>query len=168
MEAINDDTLAEFTSITGATPERATQYLRVTESNLEQAIQLYFEQDGADMGASVPAQPARAAGTNSGDPINLDDDDEDEPTAPRAPPGVAPVEDDEAMARRLQEEMYGGGGARGGGALSEDDVRAPQARRAETLLGPGSADFLEDEDALNSAVASQLNRRQRRAMGSKF
>ncbi|KAB8337147.1 hypothetical protein FH972_021451 [Carpinus fangiana] len=168
MEDIDDDTLAQFTSITGAAPDRAAQYLRVSDGQVEQAIQLYFEQDGADMGASLPSSTPvlpQTGGTTNHDPISIDDDEDDDINVNRGQGGGAQAEDDEAMARRLQEEMYGASNPRGGEDLDEEGVRAPQARRAETLLGPGSSDFMDNEDALNDAVASQLNRRQRRAMG---
>ncbi|KAI9832369.1 MAG: hypothetical protein M1819_004357 [Sarea resinae] len=44
-----DDLVAQFTSITDAPPQRAAQYLRLTDGNLEQAMQLYFDSDGMDL-----------------------------------------------------------------------------------------------------------------------
>lgn len=46
--------MAQFTSITGASPERALQYLRLTDGNLEQAMQLFFDSDGIDLEGSAP------------------------------------------------------------------------------------------------------------------
>jgi hypothetical protein len=151
---MDDDLVAQFVGITSSTPERAEQYLKITEENLEQAIQLYFDSNGADLG--VPVRPTVTASTSddipppdlSGvrvyggrsnhkdDPIEIDSDDSEEedegqPRVRRVA-AAADREDDEAMARRLQEELYAGG------AVDSDGVRAPIARTRETLVGPDS------------------------------
>ena len=154
-----DDVLAQFTSITSADPERASQYLRVTDYNLEQAIQLYFESDGVDMGGSAgPMQPHSGVSPSRehAAPIPVDSDEE---------PGSAigtqhRVEDDEAIARRLQDEMYGSAGP-GPGNTDPEGVRAPIGRTTETLLGP-SADWRDDPEEMNAAIAEQMMARQQR------
>lgn len=158
-----DDALAQFTGITGATPDRAQQYLTLTDNNVEQAIQLYFESDGVDMGGSLDtaARSSRPSQSTSGEVIHLDSDDEDDDVAIPQRPNQS-VEDDEAMARRMQEELYGSGG-RGGDDAAE--VRAPQARTSETLLGPG-ADWRDDPDEMNAAIAEQMAARARMRNGS--
>jgi len=159
---MDDDVLAQFTSITGASPERAQQYLTLTDQNVEQAIQLYFESDGIDMGGSLPSRAP--APTGAREVINLDSDSEDEFSG--RPNHL--VEDDEAVARRMQDELYGSAGRGGGAGDGEDDltgdVRAPQARTTETLLGPG-VDWRDDPDEMNAAIAEQMAARARRAMG---
>jgi len=149
-----EDALAEFTSITGATLERAQQYLTLTENNLEQAIQLYFDAGGVDMGtteaettqsqpvSATTAVPSRPTTTSYREDANgavlLDSDDEDMVESnTRTDPSHGNYEDDEAMARRLQEEAYGSGGVIGG----QDDVRAPMARTTETLVGGPDLDY---------------------------
>jgi len=166
-----DDTIAQFTAITSADPQRARQYLTLTDNNLEQAIQLYFDSDGADMGAAVPqaSAPRPVVGSarsgyteNQDGTVTIDSDDEmddDGGATPSARPIPASAyEDDEAMARRLQEEAYGAGGPPG------EEVRAPMARTAETLVGPnvqwGAAN---DDDEMRAAIAEQIANRQRRA-----
>lgn len=53
-----DEAVAQFTGITGASPHRAEQYLRLTDGNLEQAVQLYFDSDGVDLeGQDPPTGP---------------------------------------------------------------------------------------------------------------
>lgn len=150
---MDDDTVAQFTAITNATPERAKQYLTVSDFDLEQAIQLYFESGGVDMGGAAGELPASTSigGGGANNPIAIDGDDDDEDLV-----GRPSIEDDEAMARRMQEEMYG---AQGAGA--EQDVRAPQARTAQTLLGPDSDDWRSDPDEMRAAVLEQMRRRQR-------
>ncbi|KAI9731051.1 MAG: hypothetical protein M1834_005514 [Cirrosporium novae-zelandiae] len=185
---MDDDALAQFTSITGSSPELAQQYLHLTDGNLEQAVQLFFDSGGVDMGGSVapttqPSShvPSNPNPTNINDPISIDSDNEisddndpeiigynpraERPTV-RANPGFdtptsgdhTSMEDDEAMARRLQEEMYGGGAMDG---TSADDVRAPIARTRETLVGPG-ADY--GDDNMQAAVFEQIEARRRARM----
>lgn len=149
---MDNDVVAQFTEITGATPELAIQYLQITEFQIEQAMQLYFENGGASL-TGEPAQPARPSGIpGDSEVVNIDSDtDDDAPQRSNRPT----FDDDEAMARRLQEEMYGGPG----GPANEDEVRAPMARTTETLVGPG-ADFDSGED-MHADILSQLRARQR-------
>ncbi|KNG49221.1 arm repeat-containing protein [Stemphylium lycopersici] len=158
---MDEESVLNFCSITSCDPDKATQYLRLTDGNFEQAIQLFFDAPGLDFAPSQPSQPAPAASAQN--PIHVDsDDDMDFDAAPqgttppvRAQPGV---EDDEAMARRLQEEMYGGSGP--GGAGAEDEVRAPMQRTTETLVGPGSNwGPADDEEDIDAMVQEQLARR---------
>ena len=54
MEA---EAIAQFAGITGSSNNIAAQYLRLAEGNTEQAIELFFANDGADLGTpSVPSQ----------------------------------------------------------------------------------------------------------------
>ncbi|BCR87626.1 DNA-protein crosslink repair co-factor UBX5 [Aspergillus chevalieri] len=160
---MNDDVVAQFTEITGSSPELASQYLQLADFNIEQGVSLYFENGGAPL-TDEPSMsgPQRASGRqDESGVVHIDSDDDvtvDETrSAPRGRPApAAAFEDDEAMARRLQEEIYGGGG--GGGARGEDDVRAPMARTTETLVGPED-DF--DDDMQASILARMRSRGQR-------
>lgn len=120
---MDGDLVAKFTEITGSTPELANQYLQIADFDIEQAMQLYFENGGADLAqASQPAtRPSAAA----------DDDDViiDEARSTAPPRAQSTIEDDAALARRLQEELYNG-------ADTSDGVRAPLARTTETLVEP--------------------------------
>ena len=143
-----EEAVLSFADITGATPEKAAQYLSLTDNNLEQAIQLFFDSPNLDFGG---APSSGNAPSNAQNPINIDSDEEmSDFNAPSGARG-GHEEDDEAMARRLQEEMYGG-------ANTEDSVRAPMARTTETLVGPG-ADY--DEDDIDAMVAQQMAARRR-------
>ena len=75
----NDENVANFVAITGASVAQALQMLEVTGFNLEQAIELHFA-------AGVDAD----AGGAGGAPPML------------APPEEPAYESDEALARRLQ------------------------------------------------------------------
>ncbi|KAJ5902294.1 UBX domain protein [Penicillium taxi] len=155
---MDDDLVAQFTEITGSTPELATQYLQLTDFNIEQALPLYFENGGAQL--TEPARPTERArhedeagvihvGSDTDDDIRVGEDSLQDTNAT--------FEDDAAMARRLQEEMYGGGGANN---LDDDGVRAPMARTTETLVGPEAddADFPAD---IFSQMRSRSDRRGR-------
>ena len=140
-----EEDILNFVSITSADPEKAASYLRLTENNLEQAIQLYFDSPNLDVGVGAgsgggSSRPPQNAASSAQNPIQIDSDDDmdnlDDPSLPRR--RTAAEEDDEAMARRLQEEMYGS-------MAPESDVRAPMARTTETLVGPGAWTG-EDED----------------------
>ncbi|KAL1846701.1 UBX domain protein Ubx2 [Paecilomyces lecythidis] len=162
---MDDDVVAQFTEITGSSPKLASQYLELADFNLEQAIQLFFENGGAEIGDQSSAQPQQSSrGPGYEDEsgvVHIDsDDDVQEVRSSSARPAASGAtggtfEDDAAMARRLQEELYSGGGTD-----NPDGVRAPMARTTERLVGP-EADVYDDND-MNSAILSQLRTRQSR------
>ena len=54
---MEEDAIAQFSSITGAVPSLAAQYLRLADYQTEQAIGLYFANDGAELeSSSAPPQ----------------------------------------------------------------------------------------------------------------
>ena len=85
---MDDDLIAQFTAVTAVTPSVATQYLRLSNSNLEEAIQLFYANDGADLepaGANqlppVPAPSTRPPGhgreyTDGQGVVHLDSDED--------------------------------------------------------------------------------------------
>ncbi|WEW60067.1 UBX domain protein Ubx2 [Emydomyces testavorans] len=156
---MEDIAVAQFTEITGSSPEIATHYLQLTDYNLQTAMQLYFENGGADIQTETPTAPAPRSSSRShafedeNGAVHIDSDDQSVSipvgtTANRESSGVAgpTFEDDLAMARRLQEELYAGGDS-----MDTDTVRAPMARRTETLVGP-NADF----DDMDSEILRQV------------
>jgi len=160
---MDDDSIATVAMVTGGTPELAAQYLQLADGDANQAVQLFFENGGADLsgGASAQTAPPQAPlPGNAQNPIDLDNDenvsDDNDPeitgyrrTAP------APVEDDEALARRLQQEMYGGAGG-------EEPVRAPIARQSETLVGPDADALPMTHAEMDAAVQARMEAMQRR------
>lgn len=64
---MNDEAVAQFVSITSSTPERAEQYLRLTDGDIQQAIELFFANDGNDAYGSTSAAPAQSAAQSAGD-----------------------------------------------------------------------------------------------------
>ena len=156
---MDGDVLAQFTEITGSSPELATQYLQLTDFNIEQAMQLYFENGGAPL-TEEPQPPSSGLQTgheHGGETVHVDSDDdiaidETRSTPRNQPPQGSSFEDDAAMARRLQEEMYSG-------PDTSDGVRAPMARTTETLVGP---DVGMDDDDMHASILGQLRARQSR------
>ena len=90
---MDEDIIAQFASITGSSPALAAQYLRLADSNTEQAIELYYANDGADLEPStqtplpsqppsIPAPSTRPTGRGRGyqdqeGVVHLDSDQED-------------------------------------------------------------------------------------------
>lgn len=54
---MDDGALAQFTSITGTKPEVAQRYLAFTDGDLQQAIELFFANDGADLDIPSASNP---------------------------------------------------------------------------------------------------------------
>lgn len=172
-------------AVTGTTAEDvARSYLEISGGDPMQAIQLFFE--NPELQASLtaptttstgPSSSSRPAAATAADTTNsrsrstrragredahgvIHIDSDDEPDIPmtddedddiQAVARTAQEEEDAAMARRLQEEMYGENPG------STDGVRAPIARRTETLAAPDPSWSLEDDR--ESAVLEQLRRR---------
>ncbi|KIW17533.1 hypothetical protein PV08_04727 [Exophiala spinifera] len=166
-----DEAIASVITVTGSTPEIAAQYVQLADGDPNQAVQLFFENGGADLGVAFPQPQPSTSSFQTGDaqnPINLDadehisDDNDPEITgfrkASRGAASSRPTndfEDDEAMARRLQEEMYGSNDV-------EHNVRAPIARQVETLVGPGADPFPAAGPEYDAALEERLRSFQRR------
>ena len=147
---MEEDLEAQFTAVTAASSNVARQYLRLGGNDLEQAIQLFFANDGADLepaGANqappVPATSTRPPGhpqgyTDAAGVVHLDSEGENDAehtgadevemaNSDRTPHHEAlaaedhPVDDDEALARRLQEEDYGSYEGGAGGSVPVDE-----------------------------------------------
>ncbi|KIW30427.1 uncharacterized protein PV07_06170 [Cladophialophora immunda] len=174
-----DEAIATVVSVCGTTPELASQYVQLADGDPNQAVQLFFENGGADLAgnSSRPPPPPPPSSDNRmpGGPLNpidadaednISDDNDPEITGFRKIPhrdtssGTAretDYEDDEAMARRLQNEMYGEG-------AMEDIVRAPIARQAETLVGPGSNVTPMTASSYSSIVEERMRALERRRL----
>ena len=91
---MDEDLIAQFASITGSSPTLAAQYLRLADNNTEQAIELFYANEGADLESSsqpphlshpppVPAPSTRPTGHRRGyqdedGVVHLDSDQEDQ------------------------------------------------------------------------------------------
>lgn len=179
-----DEAVDHFMAFTGATPEVARRYLGLTESNTEQAIQLFFDSPDLASAADPPAQPsappiptttrpqprasgtsrtnAPGAGSDDEDLMDMDyDEGEDDASRAAAVGRAAEIDDDEAMARRLQDELYAGGDAAGG--VDADGVRAPIGRTTETLVGGPDDGWGGAPDDMLAAAQQMRARHQPRA-----
>lgn len=91
---MDEDAIAQFAGITGSTPAIAAQYLRLADNHTEQAIELFFANDGANLEPSsapprsphpppIPSSSTRPAAHRRGyqdeeGVVHLDSDQEDE------------------------------------------------------------------------------------------
>lgn len=131
-----DADISSFIEITGASTPVARSILEMTNGDVSQAVQLFFENPDLEqsINSASAAPPARSSGTQRGvredddGVIHIDSDDDDDVQMSGRD---AHLETDEEMARRLQEDSYAG--APGG----VEDVRSPIQRTTETLIAPG-------------------------------
>lgn len=161
-----DAEISSFVDITGASAPVARGFLEMTNGDIQQAIQLFFENPDLQYSISSATRPeAEAEATSSRQRggvreddqgvIHIDSDDDDSDSG--GVQGVvrnAQEEEDAAMAKRLQEDMYSGdpGGVEG--------VRSPIRGTTETLVAPNSAwggGFGDDD--VHSEVMEQIQRR---------
>ena len=166
-----DEAIAQVVAVTQTSPERAAQYVQLADGDPDQAVTLFFENDGVDLAGISASPPASrhfpsTSQPRSGDsnhPIDLDDDEpaDDDPRMThyqRVDRNTQNTFDEDArLAQRLQDEAYGEGGP-------DAEIRAPIARQSETLVGPGS-------DVGMGPGMEQINRRmlemqQRRGRGN--
>lgn len=184
-----DEKISNFVAISGASPEVARSFLEMANGDLEQAMQLFFE--NPDLATGVGAGLSNTASSHPPDPaprsnigrqdaegiIHIDSDDDDMQIDEDSDPEIesdraaavqaaalAQEEEDAAMAKRLQEELYSDNQGSGAGA---DDVRAPIARTTETLVAPGPA-WGGNDDNIEQAMLEHLRQRRRQHPGGKF
>ena len=182
-----DDLVAQFTAVTSANPGRAAQYLRLTEGNLEQAIQLFYDSPALDLGTSDATRHAgshlsaeRAAERppyreDEEGIVHIDSEDEasesmdvDRETLPSR--SYRPNPSTSFTHRTAEEMAYEDDEAVAQRLQNEmyesreglDEVRAPMARVSETLVGPGS-DWGTDEDDFRHASMLAHQRRARQS-----
>ncbi|KAG5363527.1 UBX domain-containing protein 2 [Yarrowia sp. B02] len=53
-----DELISNFCAITAASTDKAERYLQVCDNDLERAVTLFLENDGADLGGAEPSAPA--------------------------------------------------------------------------------------------------------------
>ena len=183
-----DDLVAQFTAVTSANPERAAQYLRLTEGNLEQAIQLFYDSPALDLGTSDATSYAgsRPSAERTAERQSYKEDEEgivhidseDEASESMDIDGGThsshihrPNPSSSINHRTIEEPEYEDDEAIAQRLQNEmyetregmEEVRAPIARVSETLVGPGT-DWGADEDDLSH---TEMLARQRRARQSK-
>ena len=99
---MDEENVLNFVSITSCDPDKAAQYLRLTDNNLEQAIQLFFDSPNLDFGPATTSN-APAATSSAQIPINVDSDDDmsdfNAGAHTATPPVRSNLESDEELAR---------------------------------------------------------------------
>jgi hypothetical protein len=163
-------------SITGSTPQKAEQYLRLTDYNLEQAIPLYLDSGGIDLegqdataasaaisGESRPPAPPAVRPQHAGGShgyadedgvVHLDSDDDiddgDDPEITgwnqRLPQATAPP--DHRSASATPPPIHGASDSPG---LESDEAMA--RRLQEELYGGGDVDGVFDADGVRAPIA---------------
>lgn len=180
---MDDETIAQFTSITSASPSQAAQYLSLADGHLEQAIQLFFENPDLASNTTAPTQPVsqpqQSRGSrrqqsgytedddgvihldsDDGEPMVDDEDDDDvEMIGSNTIRQTVDEDADAEMARRLQNEMY-----QSNSGMEADTVRAPIERVRQTLVG-GEYDY---DDADVSAMIQERIHRSRQGASRKL
>lgn len=170
-----DEAIATVVSVCGTTPDLAARYVQLADGDANQAVQLFFESGGADLFGSSSSQnpPSHTTPHQTGDardPIDVDaednisDDNDPEVTGFRRTTQLPPAdfEDDEAIARRLQNEMYSGRDS------MNEDVRAPIARQAETLVGGYGGTLPMTGSEYSSAVEDRMRTIERRRQQGEY
>jgi hypothetical protein len=190
-----DDAVGDFCAITGATPQVARHFLNLSDSNPNQAIQLFFDSPELASAANeesqqIPAAPAAssrppARSTSGGredehgvvhldsdsDDNVMDETDDDFVETSHTPPAPAPSTAPQNSAYEDDEAMARRlqeemyAGGDMGGDFDADGVRAPLARTTETLVGPG-ADWGPEDTQSNTL--QQLRQRAAMARPSKL
>jgi hypothetical protein len=153
---MDDSLVAEFTSITSASPSQAEQYLRVTDNNLEQAIQLFFEDPSLTAEPEPPAHASSSRPSHREDSqgvIHIDSDDNDDVVMTGSRHIGPDTSDDAEIARQLQNELFSTA------ERDPDDARAPMLRTRETLVGGADDDFGGDD--IHTLVQQQMRERER-------
>lgn len=156
---MDDEAVNTFAMFTGASEDVARRYLGLTDQNVEQAVELFF--NSPELASAADSQPVAPPIPSSTRPSGLPGQQipgvdgngsgmDYEPSDDESGANAASVDDDEAMARRLQEGEYAGGHS--GAGFQEDTVRAPMERTTETLVGPSAGHYEEDDDNIHARM----------------
>ncbi|KAF8463264.1 hypothetical protein BDZ91DRAFT_731872, partial [Kalaharituber pfeilii] len=163
-----DEKITSFISITGTTTKNAEGYLLVSDGNLEQAIQLFFDTGGANMSEQATSRNPRASTGNRptqrsigitrnelDDDTNMLQDEEDQDflaaveasrqsaspatgTTGRGAANTASLYDEDEAMARRLQEEI----YADAGNVESGGVRAPIAKTTEVLVGPED-DYIE-------------------------
>lgn len=141
---MEDAAVAQFTEITGSSADLATQYLQLTDYNLQTAMQLYFENGGAEVGPAASETPSAAAAPppppQSSRPPGYEDD-----------AGVVHIDSDDATSEpeitgysagrsgSASRDRSGAADGSSGSRLYEDDAAMARRLQEELYAGGGNA-----------------------------
>lgn len=147
---MDNDTLSKFTAITSTTNESAQQYLNLTDGNLEQALELYFASDGADLepvSSTNPAHAVQVPPTSTG-PSRRQQGYEDES-------GVVHVDSESGSEDLGDESSQQPLGTR---VRSQADINAPSAVQTPiaTAASTGRAGPVEDDESMARRLQEEI------------
>lgn len=164
-----DGPVAQFTAITGTTLDIANQYLRLTDGNMQQAIELFFTSDGADLAGpssttripqapAIPTASARPSGQRSAYEdedgiVHVDSDPEisdgDEPEITAYNPRSVPAAASSISAAHTSATTTPSAG-RASGELDEDEAMA--RRLQEELYAGGDLSAVGDAEGVRAPL----------------
>lgn len=136
---ITDDAVAEFVSLTNASPDEARGYLEMAGGELQQAVNLFLEMGGAASSPVVPSLPSSRPVPSAGHGGVMDPDVAAEVAAAAAAAGIE--------AEHLDAHM------------SAEDIRAPMAAFEDQMINP-DAERRREEEAIaadSRAMEARMN-----------
>ncbi|KAL9006998.1 MAG: hypothetical protein Q9188_000286 [Gyalolechia gomerana] len=171
---MDDGALAQFVSITGTKPETARQYLGFTDNDVQQAIELFFANEGADLEATSASNPpsssnpppipdpstrplASSSGRRDGDGIvHIDSDSESDPLEYSNPPMVSPGRRQPAPAGRTGSALHTPSAStpptqQTSGRVDDDEVFARQLQ--QEMYGEAGMDSVVDQEGVRAPIA---------------
>ncbi|KAJ6262407.1 UBX domain-containing protein [Drechslerella dactyloides] len=153
MDSVREELLAQFTSITGAEVPRAEQYLRLTDWNLEQAIELFF--NGVDLGPPTDTGTASSSSIPTGASSSS-------ATAPPAPPPL-PATTTATSAQQPSRSQHHGRSSSDAISLDDNDdvddglaFTSTRATGSGSGSGSGHVDIYEDDEAMARRLQEEL------------
>ena len=167
---MDDSKLSSFAVITGTATDRAQQYLTLTDGNLEQALELYFANDGADLeGTSsttltqppqVPSVPSSSIGPSrprhgyhdDRGIVHIDSESESDESGIENPQRVVPTRGQPDNARSLEQAPIASTPSAGRTDHREDD-EAMARRLQEEFYGATAANERTDAEGVRAPIA---------------
>ncbi|KAL8936376.1 MAG: hypothetical protein Q9216_004966 [Gyalolechia sp. 2 TL-2023] len=168
---MEDEALAQFASITGTKPETARQYLGFTDNDVQQAIELFFANEGADLEATPASNPpsssnpppipdpstrplATSRGRRDSDGIVHVDSDSDSDSRENPNP---PIEDSgrrqPARAARTSSALHSSTqpNQQASGRFDDDEAFARQLQ--QEMYGEAGMDSVVDQEGVRAPIA---------------
>ena len=163
---MDDASVAQIVSFTNATPEQAQRLLHLTDGNTEQAIELFFNSDGLDLGAD-PATTTTSYTTQlirprSSSPVptsrNYYEEDEDgvvhvdsdDDSSPPNPSNVPP----HRSRSQVRTSIQAGSSADHSASTLESDEAIARRLQEELYGSGGSGVGVGDSDGIRAPIAS--------------
>ena len=160
---MDDGALAQFTSITGTQPETAQRYLAFTDGDLQQAIELFFANDGADLDVPSASDPPASSRPPPVPPpatrpppeqhaVLVDSDSDDDPTTrPSGSTGRQPEGVNQAQPSSHQSSSSRPSTRNTGGRVDDDEAFA--RRLQQEMYGAAGVESATDPEGVRAPIA---------------